>query len=240
MRQDDTTPYGTTRPTGAPYGTPVGGDSNVPGSLARVLADVAAERAAQDEQWGVQDLPDGTVPGHAAVADAAKRDAQAAWKAGRLTWRHILEEEFHEALAETDPAALRTELVQTAAVAVKWVQAIDRRDGALAHRTGAGGRREKLVRDRVPEIVRAAGGVPDVRVAGDGEFLTFLRTKLYEEVGEYAASGDAEELADVIEVVHALAAAAGLSPDDLERLRAAKAARNGRFEQRLILRTPET
>lgn len=228
MTEDDT-----------PYGSPGPGDSNVPGSLARVLADVAAERAAQDIQWGVQDLPDGTATAHAAVADAAKRDVRAAWQAGRLTWRHILEEEFHEALAETDPAALRTELVQTAAVAVKWAQAIDRRDGGLAHRTGTGGRTEKLVRDRVPELIRAAGGRPDVRVAADGEYLTLLRTKLYEEAGEYAASGSAEELADVLEVVYALAAAAGLSREEIEGVRAAKAARNGRFEHRRILRTTE-
>lgn len=250
MRQDDD-PYGSPVhgdseapdsrvPAGsAGHDSPVPGDFGVPGSLARVLADVAAERAAQDARWGVHDLPDGTDTRHAAVADGAKTDTHAAWQAGRLTWRHILEEEFHEALAETDPAALRTELVQTAAVAVKWVQAIDRRDGGLAHRTGTGGRREKLVRDRIPQIIRTAGRDPDVRVAGDGEYRTFLRTKLYEEVGEYAASGDAEELADVLEIVYALATAAGLSPDDLERLRAAKAARSGRFETRQILRTPE-
>lgn len=256
MRQDDD-PYGspTSGAPGAPAspvpgdaGVPgsgdardasVPGDLGVPGSLARVLADVAAERAAQDARWGVRDIPDGTDTGHAAVADAAKRDTDAAGQDGSLTWRHILEEEFHEALAETDPAALRTELVQTAAVAVKWVQAIDRRDGGRAHRTPAGAGGEKLVRDRIPQIIRAAGREARVRSAGDGEYRTFLGAKLYEEAGEYIASGDAAELADVLEVVYALAAMAGVSPGDLERARAAKAARTGRFERRWILRTPE-
>lgn len=244
MRQDDD-PYGSPGPgvpapggPGTP-GRPVPGDFGVPGSLARVLADVGAERAAQDARWGVQDLPDGTDTGHTAAADEAKREVDSAFRTGRLTWRHILEEEFHEALAETDPGALRTELIQTAAVAVKWVQAIDRRAGGLAHRTGTDGRREKLVRDRIPEIMRTAGDDPEVRAAGDGEDGTLLRTKLFEEAGEYAASGDPEELADVIEVVYALAATAGLTPADLERLRAAKAARNGAFQHRWVLRVPE-
>src|SRR4051794_27979350 len=100
-----------------PYGVPSPGDSGMPRSLDRVLADVTAERAAQDTMWGVQDFPDGTGSEHAAAADAAKRDCRDAWRGARLTWRHILAEEFHEALAETDPRALRTELVQAAAVA---------------------------------------------------------------------------------------------------------------------------
>ncbi|GAA4624473.1 hypothetical protein GCM10023196_024750 [Actinoallomurus vinaceus] len=223
-----------------PYGDPSDGDSGTPRSLDRVLADVAAERAAQDVMWGVQDFPDGTGPEHATAADAAKRDCRDAWRGARLTWRHILAEEFHEALAETDPRALRTELVQTAAVAVKWVQALDRRDGDLTHHAKAGpGRLEKLVRDRVPELIRAAGRVPEVRVAGDGEYRMLLHAKLYEEVGEFAESGAVEELADILEVVYALAAANGVEPDDLDRLRAAKAARNGSFAQRQVLRRPE-
>jgi hypothetical protein len=46
---------------------------------------------------------------------------------GRVTWRHILTEEVYEAFAESDPTKLRAELVQVAAVAVQWIQAIDRR-----------------------------------------------------------------------------------------------------------------
>jgi predicted house-cleaning noncanonical NTP pyrophosphatase (MazG superfamily) len=222
-----------------PYGTPVPGDSGIPGSLERVLADVAAERAAQDASWEVQDFPDGTGHEYAEAADAAKRECRTAWAAARLSWRHILAEEFYEALAETDMDPLRTELVQTAAVAVKWVQALDRRDGHLAHRTKNGpGRLEKLVRDRIPDLMRAAGERPDVRVADDGEYTTLLRAKLYEEVGEFAASGDPDELADILEVVAAIAATHGLGWEDLHRLCDAKAARNGGFERRHVLRRP--
>ncbi|MEU8176501.1 hypothetical protein AB0C14_26820 [Microbispora hainanensis] len=103
------------------------GDYGVPGSLHRVLTDVTAERVAQDAMWGLREHPDGTEPAYAREADLAKRAVADAAAEGRLTWRHILHEEVLEAFAEDDPDRLRTELIQVAAVAVKWVQAIDRR-----------------------------------------------------------------------------------------------------------------
>lgn len=114
------------------------GDAGVPGSLARVLGDVAAERAAQDTRWGIQAVPDGTGAVDAvAQADRARRETDEAGRRGELTWRHILREEVLEAFAESDPERLRTELIQVAAVAVKWAQALDRRP-AGAERSGAG------------------------------------------------------------------------------------------------------
>ncbi|WP_433509089.1 NUDIX hydrolase [Nonomuraea sp. CA-143628] len=107
------------------------GDAGVPGSLAVVLGDVAAERAAQDAKWGIQAIPDGTgAEGAVAEADRARQETEEAARHGELTWRHILREEVLEAFAESDPEALRTELIQVAAVAVKWAQALDRRPEA--------------------------------------------------------------------------------------------------------------
>ncbi|MCT9935107.1 hypothetical protein N5079_33390 [Planotetraspora sp. A-T 1434] len=103
------------------------GDYGLPGSLTRVLADVAAERAAQDARWGLQEHPDGTGPEYAPDADLAKRAVADALAEGRLTWRHILHEEVLEAFAEDDASRLREELIQVAAVAVTWVQDMDRR-----------------------------------------------------------------------------------------------------------------
>ncbi|MFC9977687.1 hypothetical protein ACFVH6_42975 [Spirillospora sp. NPDC127200] len=207
--------------------------------LSEVLADVAAERAAQDRQWGVQELPDGSGPAYSARAEQAKRDCAVAWREGELTWRHVLAEEFFEALAEDDPGRLRTELIQTAAVAVKWVQSLDRRHGVPARSPEeTGSRAEKLVRDRIPDVIRQSGRTPDTRVAPEGEYAALLRAKLYEEAGEYTAAGDPAELADILEVVHALAALHGLSPDDLEERRAAKAAARGGFADRIVLALP--
>ncbi|HEX2312854.1 MAG TPA: NUDIX domain-containing protein [Thermomonospora sp.] len=185
----------------------------------------------------MQDFPDGTGPDYEERAQEAKREVAAAASAGGLTWRHVLAEEFWEALAECDPERLRTELVQTAAVAVQWVQSLDRRSGAMTHHpTRRGGRTEKLVRDRIPEIIEAAGGHPETRTADEAEYLAALRAKLYEEAGEYVADGDPAELADVLEVVRALASAHGMDPAELERLRAEKAAERGGFTGRVLLR----
>ncbi|MFG3709503.1 hypothetical protein [Micromonospora sp. NPDC047730] len=95
----------------------------------RVLYEVARERSRQDAKWGEQNHPDGT--------DESRWDKEAAVRAralcqhlaarGELTWDAILSEEIAEAFAESDPAKLRAELIQVAAVAVAWVEAIDRR-----------------------------------------------------------------------------------------------------------------
>ncbi|WP_342342442.1 NUDIX hydrolase [Planobispora rosea] len=140
--------------------TPADGDFGMPGSLARVLAEIGAERAAQDARWGIQDIPDGTGPEGAAAAGRAKDETAAASADGTLTWRHILIEEVLEAFAENDPEALRTELIQVAAVAAKWAQALDRR-------TSRPGRKDRfravvdvhvlLVRDGEVLLMRRAG-----------------------------------------------------------------------------------
>ena len=99
-----------------------------------VLYDVEAERAAQDDRWGQQELPNGTgrnaPPSLRGMSDLAKRRAGLAAAMGELTWRDVLLEEVFEAMdAETVPE-LRAELVQVAAVAVQWVEAIDRKAAA--------------------------------------------------------------------------------------------------------------
>lgn len=96
-------------------------------------------------------------------------------------------------------------------------------------------RREKLVRDRIPEIIRAAGGGPSVKIAGDEQYWALLHAKLYEEAAEFAADPVPEELADLLEVVRAMAGLIGCSPEKLESVRAAKAEARGGFTRRLVL-----
>lgn len=99
--------------------------------LARVSSDISEERFAQEHKWGQQNLPDGTHETFTYEANIRRASCQAAARADTVTWRHVLLEEVYEALAETDPAALRTELIQVAAVAAAWVEAIDRRTASL-------------------------------------------------------------------------------------------------------------
>ncbi len=96
-------------------------------------------------------------------------------------------------------------------------------------------RHNKLVRDRIPELIERAGRQPVTRVLEAGEYRQALLRKLQEEAAEFERSGEVEELADILEVVHALAVAQGTSPDELERLRQRKRLERGGFEQRLLL-----
>lgn len=93
----------------------------------RILQDIADERARQDTRWGVQSHPDGTGPAFDRLLEQTRQQIADAVAAGAVTWRHIFLEEVVEALAETGPVALRTELVQVAAVATNWAEHLDRR-----------------------------------------------------------------------------------------------------------------
>lgn len=103
----------------------------------RVLRHVRDERRRQDQKWGEQNHPDGTGPGLSflwfpeepigcTVERAARCRTDREHQAGRGTYEQILTEEWAEAIATSDRAKLRAELVQVAAVAVAWVEKIDR------------------------------------------------------------------------------------------------------------------
>ncbi len=92
----------------------------------------------------------------------------------------------------------------------------------------------KLVRDRIPEIMDAKGVPYEKRIASPEEYKTELIKKLAEEVGEFNEAGDPEELADVIEVVEALKRLPEYA--DVEVLRLQKLADRGGFDGRIILK----
>ena len=101
-------------------------------------------------------------------------------------------------------------------------------------------RQEKLIRDKIPEIIRASGGDSVTRIAGHAEHRELLRAKLNEEVQEFLESDDdAEELADILEVVLALAEDIGVSRSELEKIRAEKAAERGGFTRRIVWMMPD-
>lgn len=102
----------------------------------RVLMEVLDETEAQYAKWGEQNHPDAHPHEDiATLTRALSRALALEWKTTNdrrvknqvLGWDGILLEEVHEALAEEDPAKLRAELIQVAAVAATWIAAIDRR-----------------------------------------------------------------------------------------------------------------
>ena len=81
----------------------------------------------------------------------------------------------------------------------------------------------KLVRDRIPEIIRAGGKSCVTETLSDGEYLRLLDVKL------------SEELADLLEVMRALVTARGCTWEQLEQIRQEKRTRRGGFEERILL-----
>jgi predicted house-cleaning noncanonical NTP pyrophosphatase (MazG superfamily) len=92
----------------------------------------------------------------------------------------------------------------------------------------------KLVRDRIPEILDAKGVVYEKRIASPEEYKIELIKKLTEEVNEFSEAGEPEELADVIEVVEALKRLPEYA--DVEALRLKKLQDRGGFDERIILK----
>jgi len=96
----------------------------------------------------------------------------------------------------------------------------------------------KLVRDQIPEIIAVAGRQPVTRVLDQAGYQAALRTKLLEEAREAEEAPDgqlASELADVLEVLQALAAAYDMSWEDVVSEAGRKRAERGGFDQRIFL-----
>ena len=94
----------------------------------------------------------------------------------------------------------------------------------------------KLVRDRIPEIIEADGKTCVCEILSDKDYVSLLDQKLNEELTEYQESKSLEELADLLEVIHAVAKARGRALEELEQVRADKAAKRGGFEKKILLK----
>lgn len=97
----------------------------------------------------------------------------------------------------------------------------------------------KLVRDKIPEIIEADGKTCKTRILSDEEYIASLEAKLNEEVAEYQADKNLEEMADVLEVLQAICIARGYSFNDLEEMKAKKANERGGFKKKMFLKYVE-
>lgn len=97
----------------------------------------------------------------------------------------------------------------------------------------------KLVRDRIPEIIETTGKKFTTRILDNKEFIQELRKKSFEELQEYIDSKNneeaLEELADLLEIIHALSEYHGADIKKLEEIRKQKAEKRGGFKEKIYL-----
>jgi predicted house-cleaning noncanonical NTP pyrophosphatase (MazG superfamily) len=97
----------------------------------------------------------------------------------------------------------------------------------------------KLVRDRIPEIIQKTGKKFTTRILDNEEYKKELNTKTFEELNEYIhAENDKdglEELADLLEIIHALAECHGANFEQVEQVRQEKAEKRGGFKEKIFL-----
>ena len=94
----------------------------------------------------------------------------------------------------------------------------------------------KLVRDRIPEIIEASGKKPIYDFLENDRYLEFLNKKLIEELNEYLQSGAVEELADMGEVMHAILEYKGVDIQEFQRIRTEKKEKSGGFSKKILLK----
>lgn len=94
----------------------------------------------------------------------------------------------------------------------------------------------KLVRDRIPEIIEEGGKICVYETLTAKDYIVLLDQKLNEELTEYQESKSLEELADLLEVMQAVVRARGWTLEELEQVRADKAAKRGGFEKKILLK----
>lgn len=94
----------------------------------------------------------------------------------------------------------------------------------------------KLVRDKIPEMIESSGKRCETEILSEEEYLAMLDKKLDEELAEYRADGSLEELADLLEVLKALAVARGYSVERLYQVCDEKKKARGGFEKRILLK----
>ena len=97
----------------------------------------------------------------------------------------------------------------------------------------------KLVRDKIPEIIEAKGEIAKTRILDNDEYRAELNKKLQEEVAEYLEDNNVEELADIVEVIYGILDSMEVSREKFEGVRTAKAEKRGAFKKKIFLEETE-
>lgn len=95
----------------------------------------------------------------------------------------------------------------------------------------------KLVRDKIIDIIEADGRIAKYRILDDNEYRQELNKKLQEEVKEYLEDNNVEELADIVEVIYGILNSMEVSIKEFEKIRINKQEKRGAFEKKIYLET---
>lgn len=93
----------------------------------------------------------------------------------------------------------------------------------------------KLVRDKIPEIIASSGRKYKSHIADFEEYETMLKRKLLEEVNEFVETPCTEELADIYEVMQAIIKHFDFDISDVEAVQKTKKSERGGFDHKIIL-----
>ena len=93
----------------------------------------------------------------------------------------------------------------------------------------------KLVRDKIPEIIKQKGTMPVTHIASESEYWQKLKEKLQEEVSEFLESESIEEIADILEVLEAIYEVKKFSQNEIQKVKEEKVHTRGSFKNKIIL-----
>tara|TARA_Y100001970_G_C14248605_1_gene870107 strand:+ start:3215 stop:3517 length:303 start_codon:yes stop_codon:yes gene_type:complete len=93
----------------------------------------------------------------------------------------------------------------------------------------------KLVRDRIPDIIRGGGNIPLTRIATPDEAKSLIIEKMYEELSEFAEAPSLEEAADIYHAFMAMIRVHGMTYDQVIKAAVEKAGERGRFNNMIVL-----
>jgi predicted house-cleaning noncanonical NTP pyrophosphatase (MazG superfamily) len=95
---------------------------------------------------------------------------------------------------------------------------------------------DKLVRDKIPEIIEKSGKKAVFEVLGEKAYKKYLDEKLKEELQEYLINDNTDELADLVDVIYAILKYKGIDVEDFESIRKRKIEERGAFDKKLLLK----
>jgi len=98
---------------------------------------------------------------------------------------------------------------------------------------------DKLVRDKIPKIIKGKGKIPKTHIASKKEYYKKLKEKLQEEVDEFLKAETKEEFADVLEVLDAIGNFKKFTRKEILYIKNKKAEERGRFCEKVILEKVE-